>query len=251
LSEEHIIPYALGGILVLPEASCRACNDITSVFELRLLRRAWWPYRRALGLTSRRPKQQPEDFPVTLKPKSGNPIEARLRAGDHPLLTTLLFPPPTVLQGHRSDGPVTGRVVIIPVAPQPRSVIVNGSERVVSSDDEIEYPVNIDASDLARFLAKVGLGYAIFKLGLAAFSEVFLPEVVLGSGDGALTYVGTLDGSVQSQVIPDPPLHGLMLHREGSFCKVYVQLFKRRGDPPPIYEVVVGKLAGDLSNPSY
>jgi hypothetical protein len=246
LSDEHVIPYGLGGVLVLPAASCRACSEVTSALELRLLRRTWWPYRRALGLTTRRPKEQPEDFPVRLKPKSGGPIEARLRASDHPILTLLLFPPPAMLQAEQTnDAPVAGKVVIRRVAPLPTSIIVDGAERPVKSDEDIEYPINLDASDFARFLAKVGLGYAIFELGLMAFSELFLPNVVLGNGNGALTFIGSPSVSIQPPVIPDPPLHGLMLRREGSLCHVYVQLFKGENDPPPIYQVVVGRLTAE------
>jgi hypothetical protein len=155
-----------------------------------------------------------------------------------------LFPPPAVLQGEQTnDAPVAGKVVIRRVAPLPTRVIVDGAERQIKSDEDIEYPIDLDASDFARFLAKVGLGYAIFELGLARFSELFLPNVVLGKGNGALTFVGNPSGLIQPPVIPDPPLHGLMLRREGSFCNVYVQLFKCKDDPPPIYQVVVGTLA--------
>jgi hypothetical protein len=72
---------------------------------------------------------------------------------------------PAVLQGEQnSDAPVAGKVVIRRVAPLPTRVIVDGAERPVKSDEDIEYPINLDASDFARFLAKVGLGYAIFEL---------------------------------------------------------------------------------------
>jgi len=154
-----------------------------------------------------------------------------------------LFPPPAVLEGKQNNDVPVGKVVIMPVGPLPRSVIVDGSERQVTPGEEIEYPIGIDAPDFARFLAKVGLGYAIFDRGLAAFSELFLPDVILGDGNGALTYIGNPSVPIQPAVIPDPPLHGLMLRREGAFCRVYVQLFKRKADPPPIYEVVVGKIA--------
>jgi hypothetical protein len=244
LSDEHAVPYGLGGILVLPEASCHACAGITSSIELRLLRRAWWPYRRALGLTTRRPNEQPDDFPVTLKSKFGAPIKARLRASDHPMIILFLFPPPAVLSGQQNiEATSAGKVVIRRVAPMPTSVIVDGSNRPLRPGEDIEYPIDMDASDFVRFLAKVGLGYAIFERGLAAFSELFLPSVVLGSGKGALTFVGNPSGSIQPPVIREPPLHGLMLRREGSFCNVYVQLFKGKNDPPPIYQVVVGKFS--------
>jgi hypothetical protein len=100
--------------------ACRGCNCRREFSR---------PYRRALGLTTRRPKEQPEDFPVTLKPKSGEPIEARLRASDHPILTLLLFPPPAVLQGEQTnDAPVAGKVVIRRVAPLPTRIIVDGTK---------------------------------------------------------------------------------------------------------------------------
>jgi hypothetical protein len=159
------------------------------------------------------------------------------------MLTLFRFPPPAVLQGQQHNDVPVGKVVIVTVAPLPRSVIVDGSERPVKSDEDIEYPINMDAPDFARFLAKVGLGYAVFELGLAVFSELFLPQVVLGNGNGALTYVGNPTAPINPAVIPDPPLHGLMLRREGALCKVYVQLFKTKSEPPPVYEVVVGKIA--------
>jgi hypothetical protein len=67
LSKEHVLPYGLGGDLVLHEASCSNCRDATSKIELQLLRGHWWPYRRFLGLQSRRPQEQDRDFPVTVR----------------------------------------------------------------------------------------------------------------------------------------------------------------------------------------
>jgi len=38
LANEHIVPLALGGNLVLQNASCRSCAKITGKFEQRVLR---------------------------------------------------------------------------------------------------------------------------------------------------------------------------------------------------------------------
>lgn len=38
LTDEHIVPFALGGNLVLPTASCVACADRTKKYEQRTLR---------------------------------------------------------------------------------------------------------------------------------------------------------------------------------------------------------------------
>ena len=55
LSDEHILPYALGGTIVLQQASCKRCATITGSLEQRLLRGHWWPYRKKLGLQTRNP----------------------------------------------------------------------------------------------------------------------------------------------------------------------------------------------------
>jgi 5-methylcytosine-specific restriction endonuclease McrA len=34
LTDEHIIPYGLGGRSILPKASCSECSNITTNFEL-------------------------------------------------------------------------------------------------------------------------------------------------------------------------------------------------------------------------
>ena len=50
LTNEHIMPIALGGKLVLPKASCEPCRRITSEFERIVTRQMYWPLRLSLGL---------------------------------------------------------------------------------------------------------------------------------------------------------------------------------------------------------
>gem|GEM_PF-1646012 len=45
LGDEHIIPEGLGGKLLLPEASCKDCEGLTSKFELEWLRSAFYTVR--------------------------------------------------------------------------------------------------------------------------------------------------------------------------------------------------------------
>src|SRR5215212_3632262 len=60
LRDEHIIPKALNGDWILPAASCRVCEAITSKFEMKVLRGPLWPPRRALNLQSRHRDRQPD-----------------------------------------------------------------------------------------------------------------------------------------------------------------------------------------------
>jgi hypothetical protein len=52
LTREHILPIGLGGGLILPAASCRACQDITKNIETKCQRGNLLPYSFNRGQTS-------------------------------------------------------------------------------------------------------------------------------------------------------------------------------------------------------
>src|SRR3546814_3930149 len=60
LGKEHIIPYGLGGNLVLPKASCKGCEAITGGFEQVCLRTMFGPARLRLNMPTRRRKERPK-----------------------------------------------------------------------------------------------------------------------------------------------------------------------------------------------
>src|SRR4051794_27690090 len=53
LTTEHIIPESLGGMLVLPEASCTDCQKFTSAFEGINAGRLFKPIRRQFRFPSK------------------------------------------------------------------------------------------------------------------------------------------------------------------------------------------------------
>jgi HNH endonuclease len=63
LGDEHIVPFSLGGVLVLPKASCRACEAITSAFERRCAHIMYGSFRIRENQT-RRPKERPTKLPM-------------------------------------------------------------------------------------------------------------------------------------------------------------------------------------------
>lgn len=67
LSDEHIIPFGLGGRWVLPKASCDVCNVKTSRVERTCLRTMLGPLRLLYGLPSRRTDQRPEKLELKIK----------------------------------------------------------------------------------------------------------------------------------------------------------------------------------------
>lgn len=66
LTDEHVVPFALGGRLVLPDASCKKCAKITSAFEAKVLRGFMLEARAVGKFPTRRPKERPTTIPLTI-----------------------------------------------------------------------------------------------------------------------------------------------------------------------------------------
>ncbi|MBN8543189.1 MAG: hypothetical protein J0M34_02890 [Alphaproteobacteria bacterium] len=108
LTDEHIIPYGIGGTWKIPDASCKSCAKITTSFERTCQRIILGPLRMYYDMPTRRPQERPETLPLKVKLTSESdwsyiPIERE----SYPFL--VLFPHydlPLVL----SDLPQEGRL---------------------------------------------------------------------------------------------------------------------------------------------
>lgn len=58
LTDEHIVPYSLGGSHVIREASCLSCADITKRFEQRAARDLWGDARTSFNAPTRRKRER-------------------------------------------------------------------------------------------------------------------------------------------------------------------------------------------------
>ncbi len=243
LSDEHVIPYGLGGNLILRKASCTTCCEETKKLEGRLLRGHWWPYRRFLGLKSRRPKEQNPELPVVVHHADGIDSNATLPIANQTVALVFELDPPSILSNEiRIDIPFARHVYLKYFAELPSSVYIHNKAYKLSGEDKLEIPVNFEAPNLCRFLAKVSHCYAISRRGMNACDEYYLQEIILGKIEGALTYVGGANSPIIGKRLPGSSVHSLMDRINGKFLTVYIQLFRDNGDSPPIYEVVVGKI---------
>src|SRR5208337_2191611 len=64
LTEEHITPLGLSGLLVLLDASCNRCSKITSALEMKILRDMLFAARAALSTRTRRKKKRATTHPM-------------------------------------------------------------------------------------------------------------------------------------------------------------------------------------------
>ena len=82
--------------------------------------------------------------------------------------------------------------------------------------------------------------------GLDAFESIYVREIICGQTDGANTYVGGASSPLIGPFLRgDVGLHALMDYVNDQELCVYVQIFRdfrTPGIPPPVYEVVVGRL---------
>jgi HNH endonuclease len=239
LSDEHIIPYGLGGNQVLKKASCKSCADITSNLEGRLLRGQWRPYRKILGIQSRR--NYPNYLPAHLVQLYAPKIPIQVKSDDYPLVIFFDFDIPSVLIGKERPEPPFAKVVGAKIIrPYPSRVLDNGAIRQLRSGEKIEYPMSFESSDVLRLVAKIAHGISIYQNGLDGCIDYFLPKLILGNGDGALTYVGGCSSEYLKPILSGNGLHSTFERISSGYRIINVQFFRDSGDPPPIYEAVVG-----------
>lgn len=105
LRREHIIPFGLGGNLILPKASCRACEKVTGKIEHHVLRHMMGHFRTKVALPTRRPKERPTALPLTTS-KPGAPFQTKVvPTTEYPTVISMLrFLMPGLLVGRPRDG---------------------------------------------------------------------------------------------------------------------------------------------------
>ncbi len=235
LTDEHIVPLGLGGEWVLPQSSCLRCNAITSRFELEVLRHLLSPVRAALDLPTRRPKQRPAKFPVTLLRGGEKRTEQTAAVDSIPFVFVPLLPAPAFLDGR----------------PYEQGYEVAGIETIVFGTSPMEVLARQKANGFAltanitdawlRLVAKIGLGLVIAHEGLDALAEVFVRPIILGPADDIGRWIGS-DPTVL-EVEKQGALHAFgtarINHERGELLLAHVKLFANAH--PTGYLVVVGR----------
>jgi hypothetical protein len=175
LDREHIIAKSLGGMLVLPEASCVDCAKATSAVEGRIAGELYRAIRREMNFPTRKPRNRPRGFEVGL-----DGVDASVLADGYPgLLISFAFPLPGILTGAVS-GEEFGGGVAIAMLPQfgERLNALGGPPR---GRRTVEFRGFGDAESLGRVLAKSAYAYAVAELGVGGFHP--FPSSTSFSGD--------------------------------------------------------------------
>jgi hypothetical protein len=237
--DEHIIPLAFGGCLLLREASCRDCEKITSGIETHCIEQMVRNTREHLGLHARRHKRSRRHLPVNIVHDTHEET-LRVPLPEHPALLMMFdFDPPGLfLDTPITEGPFVGRWVA-------RSITADLRKRL----DRIGRTVNFVQRDgfiaaiFGRMLAKIAHSYAIAELGIGGFKPLLNDLILERPPLHEAQFVGGC-------LIPEPPTTeryeiGLKIsyRLDGrGFWVVRVRLFADLD--MPVYYVVAGEPLG-------
>lgn len=195
LSDEHIVPFALGGSIILPDASCRDCAKITSLFELRVLRGFMHRARTTGRFPTRRPRERPSTHVVTLL-RDGLPIETEVPAEQEPgLLQLPLFAPPQFFSGIvTTQGVIVRGIETLYFGINPKAFTESQGASGLRQTD------NLDVTSFARMIAKIGYCYICATLGIPPRDEVSVLPFILGMRDDGGQWVGSVNFSTHAEV---------------------------------------------------
>jgi hypothetical protein len=241
LTREHVIPESLGGMLELPEASCNACQSVTSAVEGYNAARLFRPLRRQFNLPSksrgraRREAREKEQFAIVV-----NGIRRYVPAEEYPgLIVSFVFPMPTIFLGVPPDiqHDFAGGGVTVSTLPEFGDRL-NALRAKYGND--VKFVTAAGAETVARLLAKIGHAYAAAEIGYRRFRPYLLG--IIRNQDPRLMHhlIGTAMG--------DPPkgddLHEINILPPGAFgdrklIVVKIQLFANLG--LPVHYIVAGE----------
>jgi hypothetical protein len=240
LGDEHIIPQALGGNMVLPLASCRGCERIIGAgLEGRILHKTEGPFaalRLRLDFKFKRPKDRPKALPFTVF-QDGISRVVQLPAKRVPRywLAYITETSPGIIVGRKPDEPARGAAYWM----------WDTQDLAALSDlgNQITLRGAGDGRDLARFLAKIAHAMAVAEYGLDAF-EPWLPNFILGSDNCTLHYYVA---GHENKKADGKGIHLISLGtwgNDGLRIGARIRLFCKWGTPD--YEIAVGKFKQTL-----
>jgi hypothetical protein len=235
LGDEHIIPFALNGTQILPQASCHECERITSYLDGFIARSVFWHVRTSAGMQSR--SGLPDEFPVILKFEGGREEKVMVPSVIAPLTLVLpKFRMPTLLSGAKPDGNFrfTYTTWMRTSTEFDEFVRARGAK-----SGEVE--VSIKPQQFSRALAKIAHSYAVARLGLQGFTPLLVDLIHQRNVERAPELVGS---DTETPPASYGVLHELDLIPNPKFVIVRIRLFASSSageTATPVYIIVAGE----------
>ena len=236
LGDEHIIPQALGGNMILPAASCRECEHIVGAqLEGRLLHKTKGMFaavRLRFEFKSKRPKDRPKSLPYRVIGRDGvaRVIDVPAKKVPRHWMAFITNASPGIIAGR-------GRQDVVGGGTYP---MYDPSDfaRLIRPGEKIQFTGSGTAGELARFLSKIAHATAVAAYGLESF-DPWLQKFILGNDDCDFSYYVA---GHENKMVDNKGEHSVSLgtwENDGLRIGARVRLFCKYGTPD--YEVAVGR----------
>ena len=230
LTEEHLVPRALGGRLTLRDAVCEPCRRITGRREQLTLDREFAVPRTLLALKRRRARATgPSHLPAVVLEGHGTAPLARDVDAFPRTFSLPVFEPAGLLAGV-DRGATPPRIAFASCT----LALGTSKRRTVAAPPPLPDPLAY-----AHSIAKWAYALAVAERGLDCCDTQAMRDLMLGRRDDAFAFVGTpRDGAPASRAW----LHDVAFHERDGWLVATLALFASAGMTP--YEVVVGRSNG-------
>jgi hypothetical protein len=247
LTDEHIVPYSLGGNVQLLQASCKPCAQITGALEGYVGRKVLWDFRVHAKIPTRRPGERPDVLPARISVGAGEAQTLELPITDHPYFMPMpVWGMPALLAGTppREKFAEENRVHLYWYIPPTLRQTLNLADGELA---QIHPPdVQVDNHRFARAIAKIAYCQAVSRWGVKGFRRLAMPDLILGKYPMVPHFVGC------ELKDPPPPMDRKAVHmvdlrvvtiERMRLIVGSVRLFANSGTKDhgtPIYRVIVG-----------
>lgn len=238
LTDEHIVPKALGGQHIIRKASCNKCATITSKFEGKIARDLWGDARISFNAPSYHKNRRPTDI-VLPHPHGTKKIAAKE------------YPAAFVFYKMGKSGFLQGLSETEDISSNWKLIAVDDDARRENYFKKYaEYPTikfRHVPHEFGQMIAKIGYGHILTTFHPAEFSHICLPYILGGKPN-----ISFVVGGVEDDIKPIPDV-GYSLNTECIVTKNFdrlllvakVRLYANTHSPE--YSVVVGEFIGKES----
>ena len=247
LTDEHIIPFALGhNTLIFEKASCKPCAATIQPYEQEVLKKQLGDFRLQVDAPSRtRRKDRPKhvEIPFVAVDGSGK-ITRDLGSRAFPLeeaplaLNLWELPEARITLGDAGSDKGRGRPWSYV---ESRAYEINRQIAEETGEANVAMKLgDVNRNHFLRFLAKTAHAFAVAELGMDGF-EPFLNDIILNKSDDLSMYVGGTLPHDRQEVEPAETLR-IFIGGTEEFVAVYLQFYPLLDSPA--YGIVVGKRNG-------
>jgi len=250
-TDEHMIPLALSGSIILKCASCESCRVITSKHEYNPLHHVFAEARASLNYPSRKRNFSKEEFPLQVVLKNGQKTTLKLTQQEITGFATFLeysLPGFFYPGGYTKKGiNVTGlRAVVF----KEEALLVMKKYEVKSFTQNTTY----EGNHFETMVARIAYTFVIACWGLDSLKNNFVLPAILSQKDDIGFWVGCdPEGKIIS---PIGNVQGGNVMKIGIWTRkndvqryVVVRIKFFANSPTPEYIVVVGTLRNDFIVP--